>query len=172
MAGFGRAMIREEQGAHTPDGQYAFELSETGMLGAGAHGIVRAAQNKDTGEWVAVKLMPTSVLGAITKELIALAKVEHPNIVRLMGTQVDLDNKRVYMVMVRRRPLRPLPPPQDRLASHPPTTHPLPRSPATPRSCAAEVSSLTASPSAVSSTSRRPKSTSYRWLRPSPTATP
>lgn len=108
MAGFGRAMIREEQGAHTPDGQYAFELSETGMLGAGAHGIVRAAQNKDTGEWVAVKLMPTSVLGAITKELIALAKVEHPNIVRLMGTQVDLDNKRVYMVMVRRRPLRPL----------------------------------------------------------------
>ena len=32
----------------TPDGMYIFELSETGLLGSGAHGIVRAARHKVT----------------------------------------------------------------------------------------------------------------------------
>jgi hypothetical protein len=44
--------------------------------------------------------MPASVLGAVAKELIALKRVDHPNIVKLHGTQVDLDKKRVYMIMV------------------------------------------------------------------------
>ena len=78
---------------------YIFELSETGLLGSGAHGIVRAARHKVTQELVAIKVMPTSVLAAVAKELIAQARVDHPSIVRLMGTQVDLDRKRVYMVM-------------------------------------------------------------------------
>ena len=71
------------------------------MLGSGAHGIVRAAQEVSTGQWVAIKVMPASVLGLIAKELIAQKKVDHPNIARLHMTQVDLDRKRVYMVMVR-----------------------------------------------------------------------
>ena len=85
---------------HTPDGQFAFELSEVGMLGSGAHGIVRAAMEVKSGKWFAIKVMPASVLGAVAKELIALKRVDHPNIVKLHGTQVDLDKKRVYMIMV------------------------------------------------------------------------
>ena len=84
---------------HTPDRRYAFELSEAGLLGSGAHGVVRAARHVETGELVAVKVMPASVLAHIAKELIAQAKMHHPNIVQLHTTQVDLDRKRVYMVM-------------------------------------------------------------------------
>ncbi len=93
---------------HTPDGQYAFELSEAGMLGSGAHGIVRAALEVKSGKWFAIKVMPASVLGAVAKELIAQKRVDHPNIVKLQGTQVDLDKKRVYMIMVRERDSGPL----------------------------------------------------------------
>ena len=50
---------------HTPDGQYAFDLSETGLLGAGAHGVVRIARHLASGEHVAVKVMPASVLSAV-----------------------------------------------------------------------------------------------------------
>lgn len=70
------------------------------MLGSGAHGIVRAAMEVKSGKWFAIKVMPASVLGAVAKELIALKRVDHPNIVKLHGTQVDLDKKRVYMIMV------------------------------------------------------------------------
>lgn len=84
---------------HTPDGNYAFELSETGLLGSGAHGVVRAARHIASGEFVAVKIMPASVLSSVAKELIAQAKMTHPNIVRLYTTQVDLDRKRVYMIL-------------------------------------------------------------------------
>jgi hypothetical protein len=52
---------------HTPDGQFAFELSEVGMLGSGAHGIVRAAMEVKSGKWFAIKVMPESVLGAVAK---------------------------------------------------------------------------------------------------------
>ena len=69
------------------------------MLGSGAHGIVRAAVELKTSKWVAIKVMPASVLGAVAKELIAQKRVDHPNIVKLLGTQVDLDRKRVYMLM-------------------------------------------------------------------------
>ncbi|EOD42155.1 hypothetical protein EMIHUDRAFT_414421, partial [Emiliania huxleyi CCMP1516] len=84
---------------HTPDGAYKFELGPLGALGSGAHGVVRLARHVESGEMVAIKVMPTAVMGAVAKELVAMAKVDHPNIVRLLGTQVDLDRKRVYMVM-------------------------------------------------------------------------
>ena len=84
---------------HTPDQMWAFELSDVGLLGSGAHGVVRAARHVETGDLVAVKVMPASVLAAIAKELIAQAKMHHPNIVQLHTTQVDLDKRRVYMVM-------------------------------------------------------------------------
>ena len=49
-----------------------------------------------TGQHVAVKVLPASVLGKeLVKELLALASMSHPNIVQLYGTQVDLDSKRV-----------------------------------------------------------------------------
>ena len=66
---------------HTPDMQYAFELTEAGLPGSGAHGVVRAARHVTHGDLVAVKVMPASVLGAVAKELIAQAKMHHPNIV-------------------------------------------------------------------------------------------
>ena len=50
---------------HTPDGSYAFELSEAGLLGAGAHGLVRAAREVSSGAFVAVKVMPATVLPAV-----------------------------------------------------------------------------------------------------------
>ena len=84
---------------HTPDGKYQFALSEDGLLGTGSHGVVRSARHTTTGEWVAVKLMPASILSSVAKELIAQSTMVHPNIVRLYGTQVDLDKRRVYMVM-------------------------------------------------------------------------
>jgi len=84
---------------HTPDGAYEFELSPTGMLGSGAHGVVRVARDVKTGEAVAIKVMAASMLGAIAKELIAQGKMSHPHVVRLLGTQVDLDKRRVYMIM-------------------------------------------------------------------------
>jgi len=69
------------------------------MLGSGAHGVVRVARNVKSGETVAIKVMTTSMLAAVAKELIAQGKVDHPHVVKLMGTQVDLDRRRVYMVM-------------------------------------------------------------------------
>ena len=91
--------MHQQRTTHTPDGQYEFELSEVGLLGAGAHGVVRAARHIPSGDFVAVKILPAAVLGSIAKELIAQAKMRHPNIVELYGTQVDLDNRRVYMLM-------------------------------------------------------------------------
>lgn len=84
---------------HTPDGQYRFDLGETGMLGSGAHGVVRLASHIKTSEMVAVKVMPANMMANVTKELLAHGRVRHPHIVRLESTQVDLDRKRVYMTM-------------------------------------------------------------------------
>ncbi|KAL1523470.1 hypothetical protein AB1Y20_018408 [Prymnesium parvum] len=91
--------MTENRTTHTPDGQYAFDLSATGMLGNGAHGIVRVARHVDTGECVAIKIMSAATLGSLAKELTAQGKLDHPHIIKLLGTQVDLDKRRVYMVM-------------------------------------------------------------------------
>eukprot|EP00962_Isochrysis_galbana_P027672 scaffold8703_cov140-Isochrysis_galbana.AAC.1 len=84
---------------HTPDGMYKFELGSLGALGAGAHGVVRVARHVVTGEVVAVKVMAATKLGAIAKELAANGRLRHPHIVELKATLVDLDRKRVFMVM-------------------------------------------------------------------------
>jgi serine/threonine protein kinase len=84
---------------HTPDGMYKFELGSLGALGAGAHGVVRVARHVVTGEMVAVKVMAATRLGAIAKELAANGRLRHPHIVELKATLVDLDRKRVFMVM-------------------------------------------------------------------------
>ena len=80
---------------HTPDGQYRFDMGETGMLGSGAHGIVRVATHVKTHEMVAVKVMSANVMANVTKELLAHGRVRHPHIVRLESTHVDLDRQRV-----------------------------------------------------------------------------
>jgi len=92
-------MAARARTTHTPDGTYAFVLSEDGLLGSGAHGVVRAARNIKTGDFVAVKIMPARALGAVAKELITQAKMHHPSIVQLYSTQVDLDQRRVFMIM-------------------------------------------------------------------------
>ena len=82
---------------HTPDGKYAFEVD--GLLGWGKYGSVHAARSVRFGDLVAVKVIPASVLGAVATELIAQAKMSHPHVVQLFNTQVDLDRRRVFMVM-------------------------------------------------------------------------
>ena len=99
MASSSSGQQQRQPTTHTPDGQYAFMRDDAGLLGAGAHGVVRGARHVVTGEVVAIKIMPASVLGAVAKELIAQAKMQHPNIVQLHLTQVDLDRRRVYMIM-------------------------------------------------------------------------
>lgn len=83
----------------TPDGRFEFDLTPAGMLGSGAHGVVRVARDVKTGETVAIKVMTTSMLEGLAKELIAQGKLNHPHIVQLIATQVDLDKRRIYMVM-------------------------------------------------------------------------
>ena len=78
---------------HTPDGLYEFELSPTGMLGSGAHGVVRVARDVESGQPVAIKGMAASMLGALAKELIAQGSLHHPHVVKLMGTQARAEGE-------------------------------------------------------------------------------
>jgi len=83
----------------TPDGKY--EFVEDGALGTGACGVVRIAKHLETGELYAIKIMSvTGRLSEFVKEMTAYGKVTgHPNVVTLHESQVDLDKKRVYLIM-------------------------------------------------------------------------
>mmetsp|Transcript_33725 Transcript_33725/g.92456 ORF Transcript_33725/g.92456 Transcript_33725/m.92456 type:complete len:414 (-) Transcript_33725:482-1723(-) len=83
----------------TPDRQYRIDVSEMGLLGSGAHGVVRIAQSVTTGEYVAVKIMPTSVIRTACKEVMALTRLNHPHVVQLLSVQVDMHLERVYVLM-------------------------------------------------------------------------
>uniref|UniRef100_A0A7S0INV0 non-specific serine/threonine protein kinase n=1 Tax=Calcidiscus leptoporus TaxID=127549 RepID=A0A7S0INV0_9EUKA len=83
----------------TPDGQYRIEGCEMGLLGSGAHGIVRIAQHVQTMEYVAVKITPTSVVRSSCKEMTALARLSSPYVVQLLGVQVDMHKEKVYVIM-------------------------------------------------------------------------
>jgi len=91
--------LGEPQDSFTPDGQYRVLGSEMGLLGSGAHGIVRIAQHVHTQEFVAVKITPTSVVRSSCKEMTALARLSSPYIVQLLGVQVDMHTERVYIIM-------------------------------------------------------------------------
>jgi len=84
---------------YTPDGRYRIDGSEIGLLGSGAHGVVRIAQHVETLEYVAVKITPTSVVRSACKEVTALTRLNNAHIVQLLGVQVDMAKERVYMVM-------------------------------------------------------------------------
>uniref|UniRef100_A0A7S3B5K1 non-specific serine/threonine protein kinase n=2 Tax=Haptolina ericina TaxID=156174 RepID=A0A7S3B5K1_9EUKA len=83
----------------TPDGQFRIDASEMGLLGSGAHGVVRIAQNVDTLDYVAVKIMPTSVIRTAIKEVLALTRLNHSYIVQLLSVQVDTRMEKVYVLM-------------------------------------------------------------------------
>ena len=83
----------------TPDGQWRFEVGPSAILGSGAHGTVRVARHVSTGEYVAVKVMPSAGITSLVKELTAYSRLDHPNICKLKGTQVDTERQLVYMVM-------------------------------------------------------------------------
>ena len=129
---------------YTPDGKY--EFVEDGALGTGACGVVRIAKHLETGELYAIKIMSvTGRLSEFVKEMTAYGKVTgHPNVVSFHESQVDLDKKRVYLIMVCPSPARPplrSPPSLPRPASQR-------RGRAVPRrSSAAAASSSTGSPS-------------------------
>ena len=92
---------------YTPDGKY--EFVEDGALGTGACGVVRIAKHLETGELYAIKIMSvTGRLSEFVKEMTAYGKVTgHPNVVSFHESQVDLDKKRVYLIMVCPSPARP-----------------------------------------------------------------
>ena len=92
---------------YTPDGKY--EFVEDGALGTGACGVVRIAKHLETGELYAIKIMSvTGRLSELVKEMTAYGKVTgHPHVVSFHESQVDLDKKRVYLIMVCPSPARP-----------------------------------------------------------------
>jgi len=93
------AITEKRKTPFTPDGLYRFDLGDVGLLGSGAHGVVRAATHVHTGQMVAIKVMTTTSLTSVAKELAAHGRLRHPHIVELKATMVDLDRNRVYMVM-------------------------------------------------------------------------
>ena len=83
----------------TPDGKYLLDMGPAGALGSGGHGVVKVARHVETGAHVAVKVMPIQNLDALVTELTAYGRVDHPNITTLLGSQIDLDKKRVFLIM-------------------------------------------------------------------------
>jgi serine/threonine protein kinase len=69
------------------------------LLGSGAHGVVRIGQHVTTGQYVAIKVTPKSVVRSACKEVMALTRLNNAHIVQLLGVQVDMADEKVYMVM-------------------------------------------------------------------------
>ena len=84
---------------YTPDREYRFASGATGFLGQGSYGTVRVAFHVTTGEAVAIKIMPSQMFEGLAKELVVQGQLDHPHVVKLYGTQVDLDEERAFMVM-------------------------------------------------------------------------
>ncbi|KAH7021152.1 kinase-like domain-containing protein [Microdochium trichocladiopsis] len=80
-------------------------------IGRGMHGKVKLARNLETGENVAIKIIPrfskTRRLGKVTaspqdktkKEIAILKKIRHPNVVALLEIIDDPELKKIYMVL-------------------------------------------------------------------------
>ncbi|KAI1634195.1 hypothetical protein F4809DRAFT_665933 [Biscogniauxia mediterranea] len=80
-------------------------------LGRGVHGKVKLARNLETGENVAIKIIPRFSkkrrLGKVTaspqdktkKEIAILKKIRHPNVVALLEIIDDPELKKIYMVL-------------------------------------------------------------------------
>ncbi|KAI1118049.1 kinase-like protein [Nemania sp. NC0429] len=80
-------------------------------LGRGVHGKVKLARNLETGENVAIKIIPrfskTRRLGKVTaspqdktkREIAILKKIRHPNVVALLEIIDDPELKKIYVVL-------------------------------------------------------------------------
>jgi [calcium/calmodulin-dependent protein kinase] kinase len=81
-------------------------------IGRGMHGKVKLARNLETGESVAIKIIPRFSkkrrLGKVTamspqdktkKEIAILKKIRHPNVVALLEVIDDPELKKIYMVL-------------------------------------------------------------------------
>ncbi|KAI5923736.1 hypothetical protein F4810DRAFT_191061 [Camillea tinctor] len=80
-------------------------------LGRGVHGKVKLARNLETGESVAIKIIPRYSkkrrLGKVTaspqdktkREIAILKKIRHPNVVALLEIIDDPELKKIYMVL-------------------------------------------------------------------------
>ncbi|AEO71098.1 uncharacterized protein THITE_2123135 [Thermothielavioides terrestris NRRL 8126] len=81
-------------------------------LGRGVHGKVKLARNVETGEFVAIKIIPRFSkrrrLGKVTamstqdkskREIAILKKIRHPNVVALLEIIDDPELKKIYMVL-------------------------------------------------------------------------
>lgn len=88
----------------------SYEIIEE--LGRGMHGKVKLARNLETGEFVAIKIIPRFSkkrrLGKVTamstqdkskREIAILKKIRHPNIVGLLEIIDDPELKKIYMVL-------------------------------------------------------------------------
>ncbi|KAK4226470.1 putative Serine/threonine-protein kinase [Podospora fimiseda] len=88
----------------------SYEIIEE--LGRGVHGKVKLARNLETGEFVAIKIIPRFSkkrrLGKVTamstqdkskKEIAILKKIRHPNVVALLEIIDDPELKKIYMVL-------------------------------------------------------------------------
>lgn len=74
------------------------------LLGQGGMAEVFAAHDADTGEWVAVKLLRQSLYDEpldrrLIQELLAAARVRHPNLVAVRDFGVTADSRRPFFVM-------------------------------------------------------------------------
>ncbi|XP_060078485.1 serine/threonine-protein kinase TBK1-like [Ylistrum balloti] len=69
------------------------------LLGKGATGDVYKGINKNTGEVVALKMFETKFSSHVQREVEALVKLQHPNIVRFMRCEKDYMTKRNVLVM-------------------------------------------------------------------------
>lgn len=81
-------------------------------IGRGMHGKVKLARNLETGDFVAIKIIPRFSkkrrLGKVTamsqqdktrKEIAILKKIRHPNVVALLEVIDDPELKKIYMVL-------------------------------------------------------------------------
>jgi len=73
------------------------------IIGHGAYAFVRLATHKDTNKKVAIKIYEKNKLGdsmkkkAVQREIIALSKIEHPNIIKMLDLVET--NRQICIVM-------------------------------------------------------------------------
>jgi hypothetical protein len=89
-------------GSRTPGGSRAIRRWRLGSkIGGGAFGTVYMGLNEETGQLMAVKVLNISgqeqEAQDLYKEIDLMRKLDHPNIVRYLGAQVNVNDGKVYI---------------------------------------------------------------------------